>query len=208
MRKALVLGGASKNGTAILETLIEFDFDIVNVGASTFAHPRVQNIQIDWNALDIELVHKTFNKFEGIFDFVFFNHKSSSLSLADFDLKTQDTLKKWKLIKHWTQSHWLSCQMPFLVLHTIRNNLNEKSKVGWMLSSYIDHANDPAKQYPDYSSDKYFNYLSMKCFGEANQFQTFGIYPDFNNGDGKTKLKSIVADIVCNDQLKQQNFKF
>lgn len=208
MKHALLLGCGSSNGSAIVEALIDRGFTITNVGSSEYQHDMVQNIKINWKKLDIESVHRIFSKFEVVFDFVFFNHNSSSLALGDFDIKNAKTLKNWRLVKDWTQSQWLSSQLPFLVLHTIRNNLNKESKVGWMLSGYIDHNNQSSILYPDYSSYKYFNYLAMKCFGQANEFQTFGIYPDFKSIDSQLKLKAIVDQIVTADQLERQDFKF
>ena len=208
MKHALLLGCGSSNGSAIVEALIEHGFAVTNVGSSEYQHNMVRNIKINWKQLDIESVHKIFSKFDVVFDFVFFNHNNSSLALSDFDIKNEKILKNWRLVKDWTQSQWLSCQLPFLVLHTIRNNLNKESKVGWMLSSYINYNNQSSVLYPDYSSYKYFNYLAMKCFGQANDFQTFGIYPDFKNTDSQHKLKTIIDHIVTADQLEHQDFKF
>lgn len=208
MKHALLIGCGSSNGAAIVETLINNNFNIVNVGSSSFDHHQVTNIKVNWKELDIETVHKIFSKFDVAFDFVFFNHNSSSLALKDFEINNEKTLKNWRLVKDWTHSLWLSCQFPFLVLHTIRNNINDRSKVGWMLSDYIDHTIDSSTLYPDYSSYKHFNYLAMKCFGRANDFQTFGIYPNFGNNSGRDKLKSIIEHIVTAEQLSQQDFKF
>lgn len=208
MKNALLLGCGSHNGAVIVETLIDQKFNIVNVGSSTYQHTNVKNIKISWKQLDIESVHRTYSKFDVLFDFVFFNHNSSSLALENFDVANEKTLKNWRLVKDWTHSHWLSCQLPFLILHTIRKNLNSNSKVGWMLSEYIDYQNKSTVNYPDYSSFKYFNYLAMKSFGQKNVFQTFGIYPDFQSQHGQDRLQNIIHQIVTVDRLTQQDFRF
>jgi len=207
MKQALIIGGASKNGQVILDTLLHNDFEIVNFGSSTYTHPRVTNVKIAWDQLDIEFVQKNFSIFNNTFDFVFFNQNGSSLSLADYCTDHDDILEVWRRIKDWNCSHWTSCQLPFLILHTMRKNLNADSKVGWMLSKYIDHTNPNSVDFSDYSSFKYFNYLSMKSFGLANQFQTFGIYPEFSDADAPIKLQRIITDIVSNDTIKD-NYQF
>jgi hypothetical protein len=208
MKKALVIGGASENGRPILDSLLENNFDVINFGSSDYSQTiRLTNIKVDWHLIDIEFVHKNFSHYTDIFDFVFFNQNSSSLSLKDFSIDHDDTLEIWRRIKDWNKSHWLSCQLPFLILHTIRKNLNFTSKVGWMLSSYVDYNTQGNTDFADYSSYKYFNYLSMKSFGLANKIKTFGIYPDFSDTSSKEKLKEIITGIITN-KLNDTEFKF
>lgn len=207
MKEALIIGGGSENGRPILDALLENNFQIINVGSSAYQKINITNILVDWNSLDIPFVHKQFSQFTGNFDFVFFNQNSSSLNLNDFSLDHDDTLEIWRRINDWKTSHWLSCQLPFLVLHTIRKNLNSTSKVGWMLSSYVDYRNEGCSNFADYSSYKYFNYLSMKSFGLKNQIKTFGIYPDFSGPDSKIKLKQIISNIVNSNQIDTE-FRF
>ena len=208
MKQALIIGGASENGRVILDALLENNFKIVNVGSSVYEHDDVTNIKINWNDIDIEFVQKCFSKFDTKFDFVFFNQNSSSLNKDDYSVDHDDILEVWTRVKDWSNSHWLSCQLPFLILHTIRNNLSADSKVGWMLSGYMDYTNPGSIDHTDYSSFKYFNYLSMKSFGLVNKFKTFGIYPTFTDPtNGQSKLKDIIKSIV-NDQTDQSEFKF
>jgi hypothetical protein len=42
----------------------------------------------------------------------------------------------------------------------------------------------------------------MKSFGMMNQFQTFGIYPEFSDPDSKNKLQQIIAEIVNSNNIK------
>jgi hypothetical protein len=207
VKKALIVGGGSENGRPILDALLENNFHIINIGSTAYQKPQITNISVNWESLDIPDVHKHLSQFTGIFNFVFFNQNSSSLNLNDFSLNHDDTLEVWRRLSDWKISHWLSCQLPFLVLHTIRKNLNSESKVGWMLSSYIDYRNKGSIDFADYSSYKYFNYLSMKSFGIENQIKTFGIYPDFSSTDSKNKLKEIILHIATNDQIDTE-FKF
>jgi hypothetical protein len=200
MKKALVIGGGSENGRTILDVLLDNNFDIINFGSSVYQQQKIKNITINWDCLDIESVHKNFSRFGGTFDFVFFNQNSSSLRLADHSVDHDDILEMWRRIKDWQKSHWLSCQLPFLILHTIRKNLSSESKVGWMLSGYIDYNNSHSTDFADYSSFKYFNHLSMKSFALSNQFKTFGIYPTFSDPTSKEKLKNIIDTVINEDQ--------
>lgn len=207
MKRALVIGGGSKNSSVILDCLCDHGFEVVNFGSTVYEKPNVVNIKIDWNSVDIEFVQRNFSRFDGHFDFVFFNHNSSSLRLDDFCVNHDNILDVWKRIKDWEKSQWLSCQFPFLILHTIRKNLNEHSKVGWMLSSCMDYNKPYSIDFPDYSAFKFFNYLAMKSFSRTNQFKTFGIFPNFKLPDSRDRLKSIIEDIINDTELTQECFR-
>lgn len=192
MKTALTIGCGNQSGSIIVDTLIDNNYQVINIGQSK--HNRsVKNIEIVWSELTIEKVHKICQMKDKI-DLVFFNHNGSSLEKKAFDPTTGTTLQTWRLIKDWQHNHWISCQMPFLMLHTLKQNLLASSKIGWMLSSVIYHENKHADQYPDYSSQKYFNYLAMKCFGE--HYQTFGIMPDLQLPDAYKRLVSILTEVV------------
>lgn len=198
MKQALVMGGGSKNGIPILQCLLDNNFEIMNFGSSAYQHSGVTNVGLSWDSVDIEFIQRNFSGFSGTFDLVFFNHNSSSLCQDDFCLDHDDILRQWRHMQDWQHSTWISCQMPFLVLHTMRKNLSAQTKVGWMLSSYIDYKAVGVADYPDYSANKYFNYLAMKAFGRANQFQTFGLMPNFSRPQGQNILKQTLDDIVNN----------
>lgn len=202
MKHALVIGGGSKKSQVIIDCLVDNDFQVINIGSSE--HPRANNIRIEWSQLDIPTVHKLC-KFQQQFDFVFFNQNSSSLNHTDYD-PDLSTLKTWRLIKDWTHSQWISCQLPFLIVHSLKNNLSNKSKIGWMLSSYIDYQSLDIEKFPDYSANKYQNYLQMIAFGQ--HYQTFGILPDFNRQDSMEILKTITKSIIDKENLDKTLYRF
>ena len=80
--------------------------------------------------------------------------------------QTIDTLDLWSLTKNWTQSYWLSCQMPYVLIKTLENKLDDDCKIGWMLSSYIDKDKSGVLDHPDYSGYKFTNYLIMKNYSK------------------------------------------
>jgi len=202
MKHALIIGGGSEKSQVIIDCLVDSDFQVINIGSSQ--HPYANNIKIEWSKLDIPTVHKLC-KFEQKFDFVFFNQNSSSLSATDYD-PNLPTLKTWRLIKDWTHSQWISCQFPFLLIHKLSNNLSKTSKIGWMLSSYIDYQNKDIEKFPDYSANKYQNYLQMLAFGQ--HYQTFGILPDFNRRNTQEILKNIIKSIIDKKNLDKTLYKF
>ena len=207
MKHALVVGGGSKNGRPIIDVLLEHDYHVINLGSSVYSHQNVKNIQTNWNDITVEFIHRIFHHIDHNIDFVFFNQNSSSLCSSDFSLNHDDLLEKWKLVKDWSFSLWLSCQMPFLLLHTLKDKLSQNARVGWMISSYVNYQKEGVSEHPDYSSFKFFNYLALNQFSEQNELLTFGIAPDFNRDSSDTKLKDIIADVLSNE-YKKKFFKF
>lgn len=201
MKQALTVGCGGGTSSAIVDTLIQNGYSVTNIGAT--ANAKCKNIKIQWKDLQVSNLHKI-SRFNEQFDFVFFNQNGSSLDQVAFDPVNSDTLTTWKLIKDWQHTHWISCQMPFLLLNNLRKNLTPESKIGWMLSSTMFWDRENSDQFPDYSSQKYFNYLSMKCFGK--HYQTFGIMPNFSAPGSIEKLKNIVTQ-VCTESVNCYVFK-
>jgi hypothetical protein len=201
MKQALTIGCGSGNGKIIVDTLLANDFAVTNIGSSQ--HPACTNIAIEWQDLDITNLHKIYQPGSCHIDLVFFNQNASSLEISAFN-PGQDNLQVWKLIKNWRHTHWISCQLPVLLLHYLSKNLASSSKVGWMLSSMMCHDRPDVESYPDYSSQKYFNYLAMKCFSE--HYQTFGIMPDFTLAGSEHLLADIFVQ-VCNRQVDAEIFR-
>jgi hypothetical protein len=194
MKQALTIGCGSGNGSVIIDTLLEKGYKVINVGTSS--HPGATNIQVKWSELQITNLHKLV-KPDGNLDFVFFSQNGSSLNSDNFDFANTDMLYAWKLVKDWQQTHWISCQMPFLLLHTLKKHLTADTKIGWMLSSTMKWTNLNAEKYPDYSSQKYFNYLAMQ--GTGKHYQTFGIMPDFSGPGSQDRLKEVIEQVCDND---------
>lgn len=207
MKNAIVFGCGAKNGISIIDALLSHNYSVTNIGKSIFNKKNVTNIPIEWKKIDIPFIHKTFSKVAVNIDFVFFNQNSSTLTTNDFKIKKRDTLFIWQQIKNWSDSYWLSCQLPFLFLHTLKDRLHEDSKVGWMLSSFIDYKKDNAEEFPDYSSFKFTNYLIMKNFHIKSNFKTFGIIPDFSKNDSKIKLYNLIKEILIKSIISGNVFK-
>jgi hypothetical protein len=207
MKNAIVFGCGAKNGIPIIDALLDHDYNVTNIGTSILNKKNVTNIPIEWKKIDIPFIYKTFSKITENIDFVFFNQNSSTLTIDDFNNDKHNTMFIWQQIKNWSNSYWLSCQLPFLFLHTLKDRLHKDSKVGWMLSSFIDYKKDNVEEFPDYSSFKFTNYLIMKNFGIKSNFKTFGIIPNFSKNDSKNKLYNLIKKILIKSIVSGKVFK-
>lgn len=194
MKTALLIGCGGKRGEDIVYGCQDAGFNVINIGSTESKLENVKNIKIEWKTLDIPQLHKIL-KFEDKIDFIFFNQNGSSLSKDNFIGNTK-TVDLWQLVKHWTQSYWLSCQMPFTLIHTLQQNLNSNTKIGWMLSCFIDKEVAGVDNHADYSGYKFTNYLIMKNFNQ--KYDCFGISPDFEGNTKPGVIRSLVKDICLN----------
>ena len=131
--------------------------------------------QVDWHTITAADIHKIIRKLPDL-DLVVFNQNASSLSAACFEHNQYPTLDLWRQVDHWQQSYFVSCQLPFALIHGLGNKLNQHSHIAWVLSSMItDHKHD--EQYADYIAYKYQNYMIMKNFAHNHAGCFFGIDP-------------------------------
>tara|TARA_R110001599_G_scaffold287531_1_gene490129 strand:+ start:1056 stop:1661 length:606 start_codon:yes stop_codon:yes gene_type:complete len=200
MKQALLIGCGNQKGERIVNGCIEAGYSVTNIGSGASTIPTVNNIEIVWKELDIIRLHKILVKIEHKIDFIFFNQNASSLSQENF-LESKITLDTWSLIKDWSKSYWLSCQLPYFLIKTLSTNLHSETIIGWMLSSYIDVTKKGVDNHPDYSGNKFTNYLIMKSF--AKKFKCFGINPKFEKGD---KITMLIKEICLNEKKCNGNF--
>ena len=194
MKKALLIGCGGKRGEDLIKGCQQANFDVINIGSSESKLKNVENIKINWKTFDITQMHKICKQLSYNINFIFFNQNSSALSKENF-VKPIKTLDLWGLAKDWTRSYWLSCQLPFALIKTLENNLSPETKIGWMLSDYIDRTHKGVEDHPDYSGNKFANYLLMKNF--AKKYQCFGINPKF----GSSNYTDLIYKI-CSNQIK------
>lgn len=195
MKHALLIGCGNPRGDKIIKACEGSGFTVTNIGSSASPKSSVKNIRINWNDLDITKLHKILKYIDGPIDFIFFNQNASSLSQADFKHEKK-TAELWSLVKSWSKSYWLSCQMPYFVIQTLGKKISSDAKIGWMLSSYIDKDKPGVWNNPDYSGYKFTNFMIMKSMSE--KYQCFGVNPEF---DSKDKIESIIKD-VCDTTKK------
>ena len=194
MKQALLIGCGNQRGERIVNGCIEAGYSVTNIGSGASAIPTVNNIKIKWTDLDIIKLHKILVKINHKVDFIFFNQNASSLSNIDFT-QPKKTLDTWGLVKSWGHSYWLSCQLPYFLIKTLEKNLHHETIIGWMLSSYIDKNKQGVETHPDYSGNKYTNYMLMKNFN--TKYQCFGINPEFEKGD---KIQPLIKEICSGNK--------
>jgi len=195
MKHALLIGCGNARGDKIIRGCEISGLTVTNIGSSLSPKSSVKNISINWDDLDITELHKILKTIKSPIDFIFFNQNASSLSQSDFK-QQKKTLDLWSLVKSWSKSYWLSCQMPYFLIQTLGTKISADAKIGWMLSTYIDKDKQGVWDHPDYSGYKFTNYLIMKSMSE--KYQCFGINPEF---DGKDKIEEISKN-VCNGTKK------
>ena len=194
MKQALLIGCGNQRGERIVNGCIEAGYSVTNIGSSVSAIQTVNNIKIEWKDLDIIKLHKILVKINHKVDFIFFNQNASSLSNIDFT-QPKNTLDTWGLVKSWGHSYWLSCQLPYFLIKTLEKNLHHETIIGWMLSSYIDKNKEGVETHPDYSGNKYTNYMLMKNFN--TKYQCFGIDPEFETSD---KIQPLIKEICSGNK--------
>lgn len=149
---------------------------------------------VDWASVRESDLHKWLRKLPEI-DLIFFNQNSSSLSKESFGKDGYDTIKLWKQLKHWNQSHWVSCRMPFDIIHTLSDRLHSESRVCWMLSSLVvRHNHEP--EHADYIANKFQNYLMMKNFARNHPSCFLAFDPGDVSGPIHTSKIQIINDIL------------
>tara|TARA_Y100000748_G_scaffold196728_1_gene164794 strand:+ start:833 stop:1447 length:615 start_codon:yes stop_codon:yes gene_type:complete len=194
MTNAVLIGCGGKNVKPIVDACIGRFTKIYNIGSTELHNDKitVTNIKVDWKTFHLAELHKTCKDIEDV-GFMFFNQNGSSLNGADFDrsIGVVDTIVK---IKSWTQSHWISCQMPFAIIQHLAPKFTKDVKLGWMLSGFIDYRKKDVYSYPDYSANKFTNYVIMKSFSKT--FNCFGIDPDFT----KQNLPEFLNTIFENNE--------
>jgi len=180
-KNCLLIGCGSKFGLELLEYLIEIGYTVNSISGSDLKHDNVNHLQIDWKNLNVAQIEKFLKNLSNL-DLVFFNQNSSALGSHDF-IKNKSTVDLWKLEKNWSQAYFVSCVLPFHIIHTLKS----MHKVVWMLSPLVYRHYEDQIGFSDYIGNKYQNYLILKNFSKYNQSIFIGMNPD--------KLLSIKDDV-------------
>jgi len=187
-KNCLLIGCGSKFGLEILEYLLEIGYTVNSISGSNLKHNNVNHLQINWKNLNVAQIEKFLKDLPNL-DLVFFNQNSSALGSHDF-IKNKSTVDLWKLEKNWSQAYFVSCILPFHIIHTLKS----VHKVVWMLSPLIYNHNDRQIGFADYVGNKYQNYLIIKNFAKQHKSIFIGLNPD--------KLLSTKDDVSIKDMVK------
>jgi len=177
-KEILIIGGGSKFGASVTHTLLELGYEVNLITGSTVQeHPRLNQIKINWNTLTVASLK---NYLENLNEqkLVFFNQNSSALSVDCYTKNHYDTSNLWKQQKHWSQSYFISCILPFHIIHTLQDRCNIDTRIIWMLSNLIYKHHAQFLQYGDYIGNKTTNHILMKNFSINHSSCFFGLNPD------------------------------
>lgn len=176
MKSALLIGCGSKFGAVLADQLLNNGYTIYSISSSNSTDPN--HLIVDWKTTNVFQLEK-FLRSCPVLDLIFFNQNASALSEPCFKNESLPTLDLWKLEKSWSQSYFVSCILPFHVIHSLGNKCTESTKVGWMLSTYVYlHPSNSNLGFADYIGNKYQNYVVIKNFSRHHRSGFFGINPD------------------------------
>lgn len=177
-KEALIIGGGSKFGLHFVKKLIDKDWKVnLITGSNSETPPAVNRLTVDWKNLKITDLERFLNNLTTQ-SLVFFNQNSSALSNNCYNVDSYTKLNLWRQEKDWSQAYFVSCILPFHIIHTLNKSCTTDTKIGWMLSSLILTHRTNQIEYADYISNKYLNYLMIKNFSKQHDSSFFGINPD------------------------------
>ena len=172
MKRCVITGGGSKFGQQLTENLIQAGYFvdlITSNGSDWVGNSSVNVIPIDWKTVNLQDLKKLIPKHP--IDLMFFNHNSSALSGSKFLRRTVQNVKDWQ------QSYFVSCQLPFYMIHSSANKISSNTKIAWMLSESIKDLPDSEIGNADYIGNKFTNACIMRSFSLNFPACFFGINP-------------------------------
>lgn len=192
-KQALIIGGGSKFGSDVVNLLLELGWTVNLISGSPINQTKNLNIiQINWKTLAIPDLEKFLKKLPQQ-DLVFFNQNSAALNKKSYNYDSYKTLDLWKQTKDWSQSYFVSCILPFYIIHSLGNNCNKNTKVGWVLSALITKHEESELHYADYIGNKTQNFILMKNFSRNHKACFFGFNPDvLSNTNNNKNLYSLI----------------
>lgn len=195
MKTALLVGCGSKFGKRLLNSLVTNNWEVYSISGSAIDNNNVNQCIINWQTVNVANIEKFLKNIPPV-DLIMFNQNSSALANQNFTQNSYATLELWKQEKHWNQCYFVSCILPFHIIHTLGNRCSASTNVAWMLSSYIyKHKNI---SHADYIGNKYQNYLIMKNFSQAHPANFFGINPDtITDSSDSDQLTKVLTNGSC-----------
>jgi hypothetical protein len=172
MKRCVITGGGSKFGQHLTESLIQAGYFVDLITSNDIAwigNSSVNVIPVDWKTVNLQDLGKLIPKHP--IDLMFFNHNSSALSGAKFQRRTVQNVKDWQ------QSYFVSCQLPFYMIHSSANKISVNTKIAWMLSESIKDLPDSEIGNADYIGNKFTNTCIMRAFSLNFPACFFGINP-------------------------------
>lgn len=201
MKQCFITGGGSKFGSLITGSLLKAGYHVHLLTSNTQAWLQVNNvtaIPIDWQTVQLSQLKQLIPRVATL-DLIFFNHNSSALN--------NDKFKKSSIqnFKHWQQSYFASCQLPFYLVHMMRHKIQQQTKIAWMLSSLPQQAPDNQIGFADYIGYKSTNHAVMKSFSLNYPACFFGLIPEQNLAEDPDRRADAIVQLVDTTPPQQLN---
>lgn len=171
MNKVLLFGFGDKWGKHFISYLSKKGIQIDSVSSKELELPNVNNIKIDWFGLDRNKIKELIDP-DTKYDLIFFNHNNGGAP-SDHFLKPGNEID----LGQWNYNYWISCQLPYVVIHHLSNSITENTKIGWMLTGLIIGSDKSLYQYAGYAGVKSTNLHIMRGFSQFHRGIFFGLNP-------------------------------
>ena len=199
MKHALILGGGSKWGASFTKNLADNGYAVDLITSSNFEYNNVISHKIDWiysNRNSLESLLEPLK--EKKYDLIFFNQNSgggpNEQSFAPGDIFPID---------HWNIQNWVNSQLPYVVVKTLSNSIDNDTKIGWMLTGLIDGKDKEMWKYAGYASVKSTNLHIMRGFANQHHGIFFAInpfwFPKNQYSEDADTIRCIIEDLKTSD---------
>lgn len=201
-KTALLFGCGSKWGLSFTKKLAADGYKISLISSSDVVLDNVISKKIDWITSNKEKVLMLVKKEK--YDLIFFNQNSGGgPGKEDFTPSRDFSLE------HWNLHLWINCQLPYVVIKHLSENISEDTKIGWMLTGLII-GNDPnLYQYAGYAGLKSTNLHIMRGFSEYHPGIFFAInplwFPTKDYDIDAEQIKKVIEKIKKTDSGKSFN---
>lgn len=171
--KILVFGGGSKFGLEVSKEFYNLNYEVSIVTSSKISNDAFKIHNVDWSTLDIVSTEKLCKSLEN-FDILIFNQNYSKIN--NLENISIEKLHMWKNLKEWQQGQYVNCHLPLQVSNSlfIKNKINKKTKVVWMLSGCIK---DDSFSSLEYKMQKYINHEMVRYIDNLHILTCIGFNP-------------------------------
>lgn len=205
-KEALIIGGGSKFGLQLVQEFLSQNWKVnVISGTKIEDHFNLKQLNVDWKKISVADV-RDFLKTLSCQNFIFFNQNSSALSQSSFNLEI-GSLDLLKLEKDWLQAYFVSCILPYHIIHSLKNKISPGTKIGWMVSSLVTKQLSNQIGFADYIGNKFQNYLLMKNFSKNIDAVFFAINPDLLKAHSSSVNIQALIKFIENSTTSELNGK-
>lgn len=191
MKHALLFGCGSNWGAEFTKYLADCDYQVTLITSSQFEYKNVKSHTIDWPSLTLnDIINFTINE---KYNLIFFNHNMGGCPNEIHYAPNHEVP-----IDHWNNSIWIYNQLPYYTIHSLQNNIDKDTKIGWMLSGIIKTRDPEYFRYGGYASHKAMNFFIMQGFSRYFPGIFFAIEPGTLNEKNYKEDSETIYRIIDN----------